>query len=329
MTEATREEGVPTVGPPESMLVVLNPASGRRDADEIGERVTGVLDEAGVRWTLRRTAGEGDAFAWARDAEGVDRVLAVGGDGTVMEAMSGLVKGRRTIPLAQVPTGTANVLALALGLPSDPRDATELAVWGESLPFDVGYLPDHDRYFALAAGVGWHARLVDDASRELKDRLGPFAYLATGVKNLFDLQLSDVEVEVDGVVDRFRAHSAMLVNVGALHPGANAAGFGTRVSPHDGKLDLVLLAERSAAGLVRMFYRLATDDLTEDRDVLHVASSRIRIDADPPMAVQIDGESLGDTPLVAEVVRDGARLVVSPAYARASRTEGARDEAVS
>ena len=311
----------------ERMLVILNPTSGQVNPDDVRERVGAVLKVAGVDHDVRVTKREGDAFAWARDAEGVDRVLAVGGDGTTMEAMSGLVESGSGIPLAQVPTGTANILALALGLPRDVDEATELAVYGDAIPFDVGYLPDHDRYFALAAGVGWHAKMVGDASRDLKDRLGPFAYLVTGVKNLFDLPMSDVEVEVDGVVDRFRAHSAMLVNVGALHPGG--AGFGQRVSPHDGKLDLVMLSERSPAAILRMLYRLAVDDLSEDRDVLHVASSRIRVDADPPLSVQIDGESLGTTPLVAEVVANGANLVVPKSYARASRTGSADAEPVS
>lgn len=308
-------------------LVILNPVSGGGAASGIAQQVVEAVAAAGGRCELRETTGEGDAFAWARDVGEVDRLIAVGGDGTVMEAMSGLVHARRDVPLAQIPTGTANVLALALGIPTDPAAAARLAVNGEAIRFDVGHLPDHERYFVLAAGVGWHARTVDDASRELKDRLGLLAYLVAGVKNLFDLRLSSVELEIDGGIERFRAHSAMLVNVGALHP--NGAGFGEDVNPHDGKLDLVLLAERSAPGIVRLLYRLAVDDLSDDREVLHVASTRIRIDADPPLPVQIDGEPLGSTPLLAEVVPDGVRLVVPPSYARASRTRRDDGSAVS
>lgn len=323
----TPAEGARDAGGDGHVLVIVNPVSGRGDPAPLQERVEGALDAAGVSWQLRLTTGPGDAFAWARDARDVKRVIVVGGDGTVMEAMSGLVHAGLDVPLAQIPTGTANVLALALGVPTDDDAAVELAMHGADMPFDVGYLPDHERYFALAAGVGWHAQLVDDASRELKDRLGLLAYLVTGVKNLFELQLSEVTVEVDGEIERFRAHSAMLVNVGALQPGG--AGFGERVSPHDGKLDLVLLSERSAAGLARLLYRLAVDDLSDDREVLHVASSRVRIDADPPLSVQIDGESLGTTPLEAEVVPDGVRLVVPQAYLRASRTRLAKSRPVS
>lgn len=309
------------------MLVIVNPTAGRHDAEALREQVDQVLAASLMEYEIRVTEEAGDAFAWARDAASADRVLVVGGDGTVMEAMSGLIQAGRTTPLAQVPVGTANILALALGLPQDVREATELAVHGASVAFDVGHLPDHDRYFVLAAGVGWHADLVEDADRELKDRLGLLAYLVTGVKNLFDLNLSDVRIDIDGEVEHFRAHSAMLVNVGALRPGG--AGFGGEVSPHDGKLDLVLLSERSATGIARMAYRLAVDDLASDHDVLHMASSRIRIDADPPLTVQVDGEALGVTPLTAEVVANGARLVVPAAYLRASRTGSGEELAVS
>lgn len=311
----------------ERVLVILNPVSGRGEPDPVVERLEEELERSGGRAVIRATSGEGDAFAWARDADDVDRVIAIGGDGTVMEAMSGLVHARREVPLAQIPTGTANVLALALGVPTEVDAAVELAVGGDHVAFDVGYLPERERYFALAAGVGWHAQTVEDASRDLKDRLGMLAYLVTGVKNLFDLEMSDVELEVDGRVERFRAHSAMLVNVGALHP--NGAGFGERVSPHDGRLDLVTLSERSAAGIARLLYRLAVDDLSDDKEVLHVATRRVRLDADPPLSVQIDGESIGTTPLVAEVVPDGVRLVVPDSYARAARTRSERSRTVS
>lgn len=85
-----------------------------------------------------------------------------------MEAMSDLIKGGSRVPLAQLPAGTANLLARALGIPTDQGEALEPVFGGKPVWLDVGYLPREDRYFALMVGAGYDARLSGDASRELR-----------------------------------------------------------------------------------------------------------------------------------------------------------------
>lgn len=295
-------------------LVIVNPASGQHDPADTQRMIAVRLTQAGMRYDIRETQEAGDALKWARDAadDGFDLVIVSGGDGTIMEAMSGLIKSGSTIPLAQIPVGTANLLARALLIPTEPSEALETIFTGRAERLDVGYLPKEDRYFALVAGAGYDAQLIGDASRELKNVLGFAAYVVTGAKNLFALRRSRITLEVDGEKRQLRAHTVMIVNVGQI--GDNLIQIGPHIHPHDGTLDLMIVSAASLRGAVRILYRILTRQFDGTRDLIYLRARRVRITANPPLPTEIDGEELGTTPLEAEAVPNGALLIVGPDY---------------
>ena len=285
----------------------MNPVAGQHDFEQLRRRLEARLERAGAKYELRITTSAGDARHWAQQARSFDRVAVAGGDGTVMEAVSGVAG--RPLPLALIPTGTANLLALAIGVPRDPEEALELALSGDAVPFDVGYLPEHQLHFALAASAGWHADLVKDTSRRLKNRLGFLAYVLTGMKNLFTPRRSVIDLKIDGEHRRMRANTVLVINIGDL--GARLL-VGRHIDPHDGKLDVVVVAP---GGLPRMLLRMLRRRVRNSPDVRFHSARRVRLDARPPLPLQIDGELIGETPFTVEVVPDGALLVVPHGYA--------------
>ncbi len=296
------------------VLIIVNPVSGRHDPEETRQMLEARFRDAQIGYELRETKTAGDALRWAQhaEAEGFDLVVVSGGDGTVMEGMSGLIKSGSNVPLAQIPVGTANLLARALLIPTDQSDALEVIFTGKTERLDVGYLPDHDRYFALVAGAGYDAQLINDASRELKNVLGFGAYIVTGVKNMFKLRQSRIELEVDGKKRRMRAHTVMIVNVGQIGDGMIA--LGPNIHPHDGKLDLMIASSASVFGALRILGRILTRRFDGHGDLLYFSASRVRVTAQPPLPTEIDGEELGQTPLYAEAVPQGALLLVPQDY---------------
>ncbi len=298
-----------------NVLLIVNPVAGGGGHEALRQLVGARLGGTGASYEVRVTGKRGDAFAWSRDSA-ADLVIVGGGDGTVMEAMSGLIANERTIPLAIIPGGTADLLARAFGISTDPEEALETAMTGVAVTLDVGYLPTQDRFFALVAGAGWDAQLIADTTRARKDWLGRFAYVVSGVKNLFALKRSRVDLEVDGVRRSFNAHTVMIFNVGAF-PGLGI-DFGRGVSPHDGTLDLAVMTATSAFGLARSAYRVLIRHVRNDRGITTFSASRIRITATPPLEVQVDGEPLGRTPLDAEVRPGAATIIVPIAYAVAN-----------
>src|SRR5205823_2548151 len=129
----------PPSGPARRLLVIHNPAAGRRSARR-WRRFLDHLARLAVPVVLRETAKRGDAEAFARAADPgeFDAVVAAGGDGTVNEVVSGLADG--DLPLAVMPLGTANVLANEIGLPRNPKHLATIAATGPARPIWTGEL---------------------------------------------------------------------------------------------------------------------------------------------------------------------------------------------
>ncbi len=303
------------------MLVILNPSSGQHSEEETCSLIEEYFKNAGCEFEIRVTKGEGDALGWAKSAEqdGFDLVLVAGGDGTIMEAMSGLIDSKASIPLAQVPVGTANLLARALAIPTDIAESLDVLSTGREERLDVGYLPDQKRYFALVAGCGYDAQLIGDATRELKNILGFGAYIITGFTNLFRLRLSRIEMTVDGRTERFRANTVMIVNVGEI---ANMGiKLGENIHPHDGKLDVIIAKPASVFGALGILLRILTGRFKGHNDLRYLRVERVSIKAKPALPTEIDGEALGETPLIIETVPGGALLLVSAEYKAKAEAE--------
>jgi diacylglycerol kinase (ATP) len=299
-------------------LVIMNPVAGQHNPGDTRALIEQRFARDQLRCEIRETQEAGDALRWAQQAaeDGFDLVVVSGGDGTVMEAMSGLIKSGSPIPLAQLPAGTANLLARALSIPTDQAEALEIVFSGKPVQLDVGYLPREDRYFALVVGAGYDARLIGDASRELKNVLGFAAYVVTGIKNLFKLRPARIELEIDGQRLRLRAHTVLIINVGGIDD-ANIA-LGPNIHPHDGKLDVMIVSSASLLGALRIIVRVLTRHFADTQGLRYMSASRISLRASPALPTQIDGEQLGTTPLEVEAVPEGALLIVPQTYTAAN-----------
>lgn len=167
------------------VAVVFNPATSPDDAPERKRDLQAALNAAGVEvvvWleTTKQEAGQG----LTRQAveQGVDLVLAAGGDGTVMACVTGLAAS--DVPLAVLPAGTGNLLALNLDLPSDLDDAVDVALHGDRRQLDVGALDGGADRFVIMSGLGFDAAMLRDANPTLKTRIGALAYVLSGLRQL-------------------------------------------------------------------------------------------------------------------------------------------------
>ena len=149
--------------------MVFNPATSPDDAPERKRDLQAALNAAGVEvvvWleTTKQEAGQG----LTRQAveQGVDLVLAAGGDGTVMACVTGLAAS--DVPLAVLPGGTGNLLALNLDLPSDLDDAVDVALHGDRRQLDVGALDGGADRFVIMSGLGFDAAMLRDTNPTLK-----------------------------------------------------------------------------------------------------------------------------------------------------------------
>ncbi|GIF63115.1 sphingosine kinase [Asanoa ishikariensis] len=285
--------------------VVFNPAK-VSDLDQLRETVDGALASAGwpaPRW-LETTAddpGYGQTRAAVEAGAGV--VFVCGGDGTVMSALGALV-GTETA-MAILPAGTGNLLAANLGISTDLAAGIQVALDGGERRIDVGVVDD--RHFAVMAGMGFDARMLEDTSDTVKARIGWPAYVLGALRHLRDRPMRLTIRVDDGPPMRRRARSVLIANVGRLQGGVKLMADAT---PDDGLLDVAVLTPRTlrhwaALGLAVVRHRTRVPSM----QVLQGA--RVEVRSDRPQPRQLDGDLIepGDA-LVVEVRPEAVWLCV-------------------
>jgi YegS/Rv2252/BmrU family lipid kinase len=251
----------------------------------------------------------------------------MGGDGTLQEVVAGQARAGAKVPVSLIPTGTANVVAIALSLPWLPGPAVETIVTGHVHRFDVGYLPELDRHFILMAAVGYPARVIQDSPRRLKNLFGIFAYLWAGLRNLFKPGHARLIIDADGESHTFVAHTILVTNIGSI--GDIHLRVTPETSAHDGLFDLSIISSRTFWDLVLILARMIAWRRPMSRRLRHLQARQLRVEANPRLPVQIDGESVGTTPFLAEVHANAVHLVVGARYNRRSAGEGDTQNGVS
>ena len=307
-------------------IVVVNPLASRlrdekRSARLLADVEAWVASVTGRPAIVVRVDDRASIDAAGSDAVGrsAGLVVALGGDGTVAALTVDLAGSG--IPLAIIPGGTGNVLATALGIPDDPARAIRALGSGwtrRSIDLGAAILPDAgggmatEALFAVAAGVGWDARIVTATAGPHKQRLGRLAYWVAALGLLGDLAPVGYTIEVDEERLELEATVALVANAGELVPGLVRPRL--PIVPDDGLLDLLVLRVASIPGGIRgALELLGRTELggSPSGAAYRARGRRIRITADPPQPRQVDGDGRGSGPLEA-TVRPGALAVLVP-----------------
>jgi YegS/Rv2252/BmrU family lipid kinase len=288
------------------LAAIFNPHSGgggyKRDVPLIFDALRGL----GYRVEELKTTAPGDATRLAREAvaAGFDVVCALGGDGTVNETINGLAGS--DVPLAIVPTGTVNVLAMELGIPLEPPDAVELLGSGTVSWIDLGCAGD--RYFALMAGVGMDAAVVASMHPAMKKALKEAAFAVQGVGTYLTHEDPLFRVTADErTVEGYFAVFGNSSNYGG------AFGITPLADMRDGLLDVCVLKDKSflstawywTAALINAHIKHPQVEYFRTESAL-IAT----VEEDKEVLVQTDGEVAGRLPMECRVAPRALRVLV-------------------
>lgn len=179
------------------LMMIVNPKAGiNRSREPLYDAVC-TFSEAGYLVRVRRTAAAGEAEEIAfREAEHYAAVVAVGGDGTLNECVSGLLRLRNPPPLGYLPRGSTNDFAASLHISSDPAEAARMMMSATPRKLDVGFW--NGRHFVYVASFGAFTRSSYAAPQSAKNVLGHFAYILEGVRDLDTLRPYAVRIQADG-----------------------------------------------------------------------------------------------------------------------------------
>jgi YegS/Rv2252/BmrU family lipid kinase len=288
--------------------IIINPASGIEEA--ILPIINASMKEAGIEWEASITHKAGDAIQFAKAAvkEGIDALAVYGGDGTLMEAISGLIGSE--IPLVILPGGSANVVATELGIPIDLKEACMLLGHGpfDTKTIDVGHFDK--RYFITAISIGFGADLVKGADRETKNKIGILAYFLSAAAALKKTRKAVYHLKIDGQEYKLRGLTCIIANTGNL--GFTKISLDKHIDFSDGFLDVVILRKANLGLLKHIVVTLLKRERPHNLELVqHWQGKDISVSSTPKQTVQCDGEILEEMPLHIKII-PGAITVLVP-----------------
>lgn len=277
------------------LLLIVNPRAGRSKSRGPLYDAASIFSQAGYLLNIHNTTEPGDAAETAaREGGGYDVVVAAGGDGTLNEVISGLMRLENRPPLGYMAQGSTNDFASSLHVSSQPAAAAAAIVNAVPRQLDIGRW--NERHFVYVASFGAFTRSSYAAPQAAKNALGHFAYILEGMKDLNTLRPYKVKLTADGeVLDGeylFGAvcNSTSIGGLMKLDP--------ERVVLDDGKFEMLLIPNpKTAVDLQNLV--LAMLDQHYDREGLvfrHVSSIHLETEEELPWS--LDGEYAASAPAV-------------------------------
>ena len=269
------------------LLFVFNPHSGKA---LIKNQLLGIVDtmvKAGYEVTIYPTQKAGDAREKVElEAGNYDLIVCSGGDGTLDEAVTGIMNRAEKVPLGYIPAGSTNDFATSLGIPKDMEKAAQVAVSGSGFPCDVGSF--NGGFFVYVAAFGLFTEVSYSTSQEWKNVLGHAAYILKGVRYLHDITSYPMQVEYGNMRIQDEFIFGMITNSTSV--GGFKGMTGKDVLLDDGVFEVTLIKKpRNPMELNEIIASLI--NLVDDTDMVYsFKTDEVRFTSKGEVAWTLDGE---------------------------------------
>ena len=286
------------------VLAIVNPVSGRRPARPLIEEVGRILAARGADLHIECTNHQGHATQLAQSAHReFGAILVGGGDGTVSEVINGLCG--TTLPLVILGTGTENLLARELSMPTTAVAAADALLHGRSLHLDVGIV--NGRRFLVVVGVGFDAEVVKRLTEMRRGNITHFTYVSPIWRTFWNHRFPTLRIEADG--ERVFEGRGMAY-VGVTGRYARGLRILTDARPDDGLLDLCVMPCATRRRLVSLACSVVLQRHRRRADVIYRQVRAIDISSpDEDTPVEIDGDCGGTLPVECRIEPRSAVLL--------------------
>lgn len=289
--------------------VIYNPSSGRQLINKRIDLVCKILMDNGYVVGKYATRGKDDATNevvkccmgdW-------DIIIAAGGDGTVNEIATGIVKGGRKIPVGILSSGTVNDFANYMNLPKSVHEFCNMIIEGKTVDVDLGKV--NERYFVNVAAGGILTNVAHQVPSELKTLLGRMAYYIEGLKEIPKQKFKPVTIKLES--KEYTEEEDVLL---FLISNTSSIGGFKKLAPQakveDGYLDCIIIKKSEIQEIVSIFINIFKGEHINHPNVLYFKTKKIKIESDSQIHIDIDGEYGGELPAVFEVLPNSFRIFV-------------------
>lgn len=269
------------------LLLIMNPVSGQKKANKVLPEIILEFNRAGYEVVTYMTTGPGAATELAQyHSQGAELVVCCGGDGTLNETITGLMRGDIHIPLGYIPSGSTNDFASSLKISSNPVQAARDIIEGVPREYDVGRFGE--RYFSYVASFGAFTRTSYTTPQSIKNALGHTAYVLSGISELSQIRNEHIRMEIDGetVEDDYLfgaiCNSTSVGGVVNLNP--------RMVDMSDGLFEILMLRAPRSLMEIHECIQAVQSQTYDCAMITFRTGSHIRITASPEMPWTLDGE---------------------------------------
>ena len=269
-------------------LLIVNPCSGRAKMKTELLNVVNILSADGSLVTVYPTKARGDAteFAAGVKENEYEKIVVCGGDGTLNEVITGIMRSGIACTLGYIPSGTLNEWSSGLQISRSIKRAAEDITTGKKIRLDIGKFGD--KYFSYTASFGAFTRTSYAASQDMKNTLGHFGYLVEGIRDLNTLRPYSVRITADGET----LDGDYLF--GAVANSTSIAGMmkldGEEVVLDDGRFELLLIPNpKNVVELQNLIWALLNQQYDTGGLIFrHVTNIHVETDEELPWS--LDGE---------------------------------------
>jgi YegS/Rv2252/BmrU family lipid kinase len=271
----------------QKILFIFNPRSGTGAIRNNLVEIVDVMVKAGFEVEIYTTQAKEDATRKiVEDGAGFDRIICSGGDGTLDEAMTGLMRAGLKTPIGYIPAGSTNDFANSLGIPKDMVQAAKIAVGGNLFPCDMGDF--NGDTFVYVAAFGIFTEVSYKTSQELKNILGHLAYIIEGAKQLKDIEYYHMLVEHDGEVFKDEFIYGMITN--SVSVGGFKGMTGDNVKLDDGLFEVTLIRKPHNPIELNEIIASLTNMIADTDMIYSFKTNELRITSRGKVAWTLDGE---------------------------------------
>ncbi|NLL19161.1 MAG: diacylglycerol kinase family lipid kinase [Clostridia bacterium] len=284
---------------------IINPVAGRGRTAKIWPEIEAAMKSAGEAGDPYFTGGPGDAERLGRELpqQGYQRLLVLGGDGTVHGVLNGLEMEKAQIGI--LPTGTGNDFCRVLGISKQPKEALMQLLQGTTKKVDIGLV--NGRRFLNTIGVGFDAEVVRTTNEEYRQLKGTLAYVASLIKVLAKYRNQHLTIETETATF---SGKMLLAAVG----NGQYVGGGMQLLPKaeidDGVFHLCLLGDVSKAEVLFNMPKIFSGNHLSHPKVSTLTARKIVINCRRPLTVQADGEIIGETPVEVNILPQALEILV-------------------
>ena len=269
------------------LLFIMNPVAGQKKANKSLPDILLLFNQADYEVITFMTTGPGSAIQAVEElGQGTDLIVCCGGDGTLNETVTGLLRAGLDIPVGYIPAGTTNDFASSLNLSGNVLQAAKDILEGEPVAYDVGRFGQ--RYFSYVASFGAFTKASYVIPQNIKNALGHTAYVLGGISELSQIRKEHIRMEIDGqtVEDDFLfgaiCNSTSIGGILNLDPEQLDMG--------DGLFEVMLVRMPRSLAEVSECLRAVQSQKYNCEMITFRSAKKVKIWASPDMPWTLDGE---------------------------------------